>query len=349
MLRLRNRFLIQTLCVVGLGVWLTPSCVRKTNPGTTGDACNSTEQCKSGQECVEGVCTGAFESSGGSASGGMTGSGEGGRGANAGSSTASGGAASGANSSGGSAGTTTTASGGSDSAQGGGGSSGASGSSGAAGASAGQGGAAAGAAPMGGDGGGGALETTLIDDMEDGDDRIIMADGRQGPWHTFSPNGSGELKPEAGGADDSMYAMHTKGGGVDYAGMSFDLNNPDTTSGSMQSKPFDASEYSGIVFMVKGGATDSVRLRVEVPTSDAVPTENGGTCTNSCWNVYGWEMPMPRPTSTWKEVKAPFASMVRSDGSKSPALDKSKLMSISFRQIEKANFEYWIDDVRFYK
>ncbi len=214
---------------------------------------------------------------------------------------------------------------------------------------AGQGGASAGAAGSAGQGGAAPLETTLIDDMEDGDDRIIMSDGRQGPWHTFSPNGGGELMPEAGGANDSQYAMHMKGGGLDYAGMSFDLNNPDSTSGSMQSKPFDASQYAGIVFMVKAGPNDTARLRVEVPTSDAVPTENGGTCSDSCWNVYGWELPMPRPTSSWQEVKAPFAMMVRSDGSKTPPLDKSKLMSISFRQIEKANFDFWIDDVRFYK
>src|SRR5262249_37010647 len=123
-------------------------------------------------------------------------------------------------------------------------------------------------ASSGGDDDGGGSTTTpppattydTIDDLEDGDGRIIDARGPQGPWHTFnSTNGGdqtppfgGAFAPEAGGAQGSMFAVHTAGDGYTYAGVGFDLNNATTQEESSQSQSFDASAWDGIVIWAKG-------------------------------------------------------------------------------------------------
>jgi len=214
---------------------------------------------------------------------------------------------------------------------------------------------AAGGTAGSGSGGASSLKTEMIDDLEDGDGRILQMSGRQGPWHTFNSGDSGgsqmpagpTLTPVSGGANGSMLAVHFSGKGYAFAGVGFDLNNADAAPESAQSKAYDASAWTGVVFMAKGGTSDSAKLRVEIPMRDFVPTDRGGTCTGSCWNVHGFQMPNALG-SNWQEVKVPFSTLVREDGSKTPAFDAKQVMSISFKHHDEP-FDFWIDDVRFYK
>jgi hypothetical protein len=189
----------------------------------------------------------------------------------------------------------------------------------------------------------------LIDDLEDGDGRILVSSGRQGPWHVFnsSDTGAGKaISPEMGG-HSGQYAMHTSGMGYMFAGLGFGLNNADTTPESAQSKAYDASAWTGVAFWVKAGSNGSASLRVEAPMRDFVPTERGGTCTGNCWNVYGAAVTSPL-TASWQEIKIPFSSMQRETGS-TPAFDAKQLLTISFKHTASDRFDFWIDDVRFYK
>lgn len=300
---------------------------------------NSTE-CQSGSECQAGVCVPTAAASGGSSSTGGSAS-DGGSvttGGNPPSDT--GGSSTGGDGAGGSTGGEGTS---------GAGTGGSSGSS--SGGSAG-GDAAGGSATGGGTStGGGNAVTEMIDDLEDGDGRIAMSSGRQGPWHVFNSGDTGAGKPitpEMGGANGSQWAMHTTGSGFTFAGLGFGLNNADTTPESAQSKPYDASAWAGVVFMAKAGSTGSASLRVEAPMRDFVPSERGGTCSSDCWNVYGFTVTSPLTTS-WQEIRAPFSSMKRETGS-SPAFDPKQLMTISFKHTgNNDHFDFWIDDVRFYK
>jgi hypothetical protein len=199
--------------------------------------------------------------------------------------------------------------------------------------------------------GGGAAGPELIDDMEDGDGRILANSGRQGPWHVFNSSDTGPGKvvtPEKGGANGSQFAMHTSGMGYTFAGLGFGLNNSDSTPESAQSKAYDASAWSGLVFMAKAGSTGTASLRVEARMRDFVPTDRGGTCTDGCWNVYGFSVTAPLST-TWQEIRVPFSSMKRETGT-TPAFDAKQLMTISFKHTGNSDhFDFWIDDVRFYK
>jgi hypothetical protein len=185
-----------------------------------------------------------------------------------------------------------------------------------------------------------------------------MNGGRQGPWHIFNsadggtqtPASNAALAPESGGANASQRAMHTRGSGYMFAGFGFDLNNPDSMPESMQCQAYDASAYSGISFMVKLGSTGGAKLRLEVPSKEFVPVSRGGTCPDSgtCWNVYGFRLSTALTTS-WQEVRVSFASMERELGGKTPALNVAQLMSISFKHEGTEAFDFWIDEIRFYK
>jgi hypothetical protein len=335
MFRERTRFSTPRGLLVCLlaGLALTSSCVRKSNPGDEG-GCTSSSECPTGNECQQGGCVPV--ASGGASNGGSVG--DGGTVGTSGGATSTGGSDSsgglGGNASGGSA------AGGSNS---GGDSNGGSDS--------------AGGSTSGGNGGG-SVSADMIDDLEDNDARILMNGGRQGPWHIFNsadggtqtPASNAELKPESGGANGSQRAMHTRGSGYTFAGFGFDLDNADALPESMQSRAYDASAFTGISFMVKLGSSGGAQLRLEVPSKEFVPVSRGGSCpeNGTCWNVYGSRLKETLTTS-WQEIRVSFASMLREQDGTTPPLNVSQLMSISFKHEGSGAFDFWIDDIRFYK
>jgi len=219
----------------------------------------------------------------------------------------------------------------------------------------GNGGGAGGGPARTGKGGAGGVPPSgmsLIDDFDDGDGRIAMTLGRQGPWHAFNdtnggnqkPSVNGPFTPEMGGVNSSPYAAHTSGSNYQFGGIGFDLNNATPTASGMDSQSYDASGYKGITFWAKGNGN----LRVEFSQKSFVPTANGGSCAASCWNVYGSRAAQGTLSLTdWKQVTIPFAGLQRQDGTTTPPFDPSRLMGIAFKH-EGSAFDFWIDDVEFY-
>ena len=183
-------------------------------------------------------------------------------------------------------------------------------------------------------GAGGAVTTAdMIDHMDDGDARIIMANGRQGPWHSFSEPAGGNIQPPigtgflpaTGGVNSTSHAVHVTGSNYSFGGVGFDLNNSTTTPESMQSQPYNASAYNGITFWAKGSGT----LRIEFPQRSFVPTDRGGSCTGTCWNVYG--ATTPTLTGTWQQITISWSGMQREQGGTSPAFTANELMGVAFK------------------
>src|SRR2546429_6093168 len=116
-------------------------------------------------------------------------------------------------------------------------------------------------------------DSQLIDDLEDGDDRIQPVGGRVGSWavyHDDSPGGvqtpSGTFAPTVGGAGGSKYCAGTTGSGFGVWGakLSVELDHP--PGGDNQ--PFDLSRLSGIEFQARGNGP--VRFEVMTPAALAV-------------------------------------------------------------------------------
>jgi len=187
----------------------------------------------------------------------------------------------------------------------------------------------------------------LIDNLDDNDGRIIMTAGRQGPWHSFNDTNGGNQQPpigggflpQAGGANNTPYAVHTTGSGYQYGGVGFDLNNATTTEESPQSQSYDASAFNGMTFWAKGSGP----LRVELAMKSFVPTDRGGSCTANCWNVYGAST--SNLTSSWQQYTIAFSALQREQGGTDPPFNPSELMGVAFKA--GGTFDFWIDEVAF--
>ena len=187
----------------------------------------------------------------------------------------------------------------------------------------------------------------MIDNLDDADGRIIMANGRQGPWHSFNDSNGGNQQPPIGtgflpvpgGANSTSHAVHTTGSGYQFGGVGFDLNNSTTMPESMQSQAYNASAYNGITFWAKGTGT----LRIEFPMRSFVPTDRGGSCTSGCWNVYG--ATHPRSPATGRRSPSRSALLQREQGGTNPPFNPSEMMGLAFKG--GGTFDFWIDEVGF--
>ena len=102
----------------------------------------------------------------------------------------------------------------------------------------------------------------MIDNGEDGNNQVVVRDGRTGYWYTFVDKQGSTVVPEAGenggtfsmtpgGAHGSKYAANVHGkvaGGSDSFGGGVGMNFVDPKG------PYDASHYNGLAFWARIGA-----------------------------------------------------------------------------------------------
>jgi endoglucanase len=202
-------------------------------------------------------------------------------------------------------------------------------------------------------GGGGDKDCTgdyLIDDIADGNNQIIVQDGRKGYWYTFVDKVGTTISPPAGhkfiqspgGANGAAFAAHMLGkvsssGDPQYAGMGFSFTNP--------KGPYDASKFTGVAFYAKVGPGSQKAVRLKVPDVNTDP--DGKVCTE-CFNDFGADLDL---TEEWKRYVIPFAQMSQMEGWGSPQkdhIDKSTLFGMQW-QVNKAGASYdiWVSNVQF--
>ncbi|HXX67126.1 MAG TPA: hypothetical protein VEK07_08090 [Polyangiaceae bacterium] len=190
----------------------------------------------------------------------------------------------------------------------------------------------------------------LIDDIADGNNQIVVQDGRKGYWYTFVDKVGTTISPPAGhkfiqspgGANGLQYAARMLGkvsssGDPQYAGMGFSFTNP--------KEPYDASKYSGVSFYAKVGAGSLTSVRLKIPDVNTDP--DGKVCTE-CFNDFGADLEL---TDQWKKFTIPFAQMSQMEGWGSPQkdhIDKTKLYGMQW-QVNKpgASYDVWVSDIRF--
>ena len=132
--------------------------------------------------------------------------------------------------------------------------------------------------------------------------------------------------------------MHATGSFYSYAGIGFLLNQP-VTNGATGT--FNASGYTGIKFWAKGSGY--LEVLGQMPSTE--PTKYGGTCAaTSCYgNGYVITTSL---SSTWTQLTVPFTYLT--GGYSSPFMPSS-IWSIEFLPYENGAFDFWIDDITFYK
>jgi hypothetical protein len=192
----------------------------------------------------------------------------------------------------------------------------------------------------------------MIDDMEDGNTRIIQVTSpqRTGGWTVFhDTTADGVMSPQVGGlfqpqlldgVRDTSHGLHvTATGYLQYAGLNVDLNNV-----SMK-LTYDASAYAGITFWAKGSASAVGSFMFLANTSATVPPAQGGTCTSNCNDVHGSAVAL---TSAWQQFFFPMCSLRQAGWGTQVAFDPSRIISLQFQGKGGCDFELWLDDIAFY-
>ncbi len=198
--------------------------------------------------------------------------------------------------------------------------------------------------------------TPLIDDMEDGTKAILLNEGRDGGWW-WSPRGTtgftfnAGIEAIPGGRGTSQFATHAVGSGPsDFYGLvAFNLlSGAENDGGPWSLCPYDMSIYTGVRFWARGNG-ESVRFKATM--IENYPVSFGGICAaaipDSCWNDYGVYLTFD---SAWKEYIVPFSSLTQEPGWGRPlAFNPAHVGAIRFQTDPGVNFDYWIDDIAFYK
>jgi hypothetical protein len=182
----------------------------------------------------------------------------------------------------------------------------------------------------------------LIEDGEDGDNRILQRDGRGGYWFTFQDSEGSKIDPagqfkmgqpghESPRAARMRGQMASSGKSV-YAGMGFQLADP--------SGAYDASPYTGVTFWAKGPG----RVRFEMPDVNTAP--GGGRC-KDCYNDHGVVIALE---DEWRKYTIKFEWLEQRPGWGDPApeLEKNEIyaMEWEFGGLGR-DFDISVDDIAF--
>ena len=189
--------------------------------------------------------------------------------------------------------------------------------------------------------------------MEDNNDAIVTAEGRQGYWYTFNDASStGKQDPPGTGftmtmlstpRGDSKVAARTNGSGFTMwgAGMGLNLNSMGSTKSS-----YDASGYTGLTFWAMAAQGSTTSLRVSVPDADTTP--EGGVCAgDKCNDHIGTSIELG---TSWKQYSLKFSDLKQEGfGQAFPEIKTSALYAISFSVTTNTTFDVYIDDIAFTK
>lgn len=179
----------------------------------------------------------------------------------------------------------------------------------------------------------------LIDDLDDGDPNITVADGRTGGWYLSTDN-TGTTTPAAGAPvpiDGGMpgKAIHVTGSGLTGWGASLSAAIANPMTGC-----YNAAPFTGITVMLKG--TGSIWVSVlTAAVRDAPPDMR---------NHYKKQVQL---TPDWTTVTIDFSELAQPGGwGTIVPFDVTKIYGIDFGPMTATapattSFDFWIDNLSF--
>lgn len=190
----------------------------------------------------------------------------------------------------------------------------------------------------------------LVDDFEDGDELLDAAANLHGVWYVEN-DGSGEQSPPPGdarppgsliekpGAPRSpKHALHTSGRGFSGWGafVAVKLN-----ASRYAPCPYDLSRYRGVRLGLKGSGS----VRLNLGSVNTTPVGDHGECETDTCSDYGATLALD---DDWSERDLRFDELSQPDWATPAELDTARALRLSF-WAEQEDFDFWIDDVRFYE
>jgi hypothetical protein len=201
-------------------------------------------------------------------------------------------------------------------------------------------------------------DQALISDFEDGSVHMNpkLYGAKAGMWTATTYSGTVNTPLVVpGGANGTAMALHVSGTLINKG----DNTYPSfVLSGKFKSRGFfDASPFQGIRFYYKCPADDQATShRFSVPIAATVPTSNGGTCTDGCFNHFGTDLPA---AADWIKKDLAFADLKRGSGWGSPVAPPDftdhlkEIIDVEWVDGSGNNagsykIDYWVDEVEFY-
>lgn len=182
-----------------------------------------------------------------------------------------------------------------------------------------------------------------IENCEDGDDVIMIQQGRNGWWFDSTDGTATQLRGmEPGGPAGSSVALHYSGSGFTDWGSGAGFNFRAPSGGAL---PYDASEYDGIKFWARVEPGSDTALRIILQNAQTHP--DGGICGTGCWDAFGIDFTL---TTAWAEYTIPFSAVSQQGWGFDPgAFNPSVLYNLETRHNKNLVYDVWLDDFIFYK
>jgi hypothetical protein len=193
-----------------------------------------------------------------------------------------------------------------------------------------------------------ASDAALIDDFEDGNNRIFKAFERDGFWFgagdktdgsRLSPESSfaPELLPEAESNKDNRFAAHLSAAGQSNWGVVWGTALHWTKGGIKC--PVNLSGFAGVRFRAKGPG----QIRVSLAVPEVTPKEYGGSCTDKCYDGHGKLMLL---SGAWETYELRWEKLAQSGWGTEARFTPQRLLNLSFNVDVKAlPIDFWLDDV----
>jgi hypothetical protein len=191
----------------------------------------------------------------------------------------------------------------------------------------------------------------LIDDLEDGDGLIRVADARHGEWYVTGDPGC-RLAPKVvepkkpPGKNASRFAMHVGAESCTSWGfqMGLLLNHEGVACA------YDARVYDGVYFWARS-AGGELTVTFAVATRQTLPRNYGGdgTCESvpdACWDHYRKEFLL---TPEWRRYSVTWRDLAQSGWGKAAEFDVAKLGTLLWGAKGQPAFaEFWVDQIGFF-
>jgi hypothetical protein len=189
----------------------------------------------------------------------------------------------------------------------------------------------------------------LIDDFEDGDNKIFKAFQREGwlyvaaddtPGQVFPPRG--ELNPTRladASTPEQQFALHGTASGFTAWGVTWGTTLRWVTEGAKC--PLNVSNFAGVRFRARGKGS----LHVRFGTWDTVPPEFEGKCKNRCWDAHSKRVFF---SDGWQTHVVLWDQLQQGGWGTEALFDKKHVLNLNLAAESKdMPVDFWIDDIEF--
>jgi hypothetical protein len=194
-----------------------------------------------------------------------------------------------------------------------------------------------------------ATDAALLDDFEDGNDRLFKAFERDGFWFgasddtqgsKLSPTGTfqAELLPDAESTKDNRFAAHLSASGQTNWGVVWGSSVQWTREGIKC--PVNLSAFAGLRFRAKGPG----QIRVSLAVPEVTPSEGGGTCADRCYDAHSKRFVLG---SAWDTYDMRWEKMAQGGWGKEARFTPERVVNVGFHvDVKDLPIDFWLDDVQ---